>query len=1546
MSQSTHRFVLEMDAEQAKRAAKEFRQMMESELGNIGGSGSAPLASTQKAVEQIAKTDMFTDAAKRAEQLENTMRRIRDLSSQIQNMDVRHETNSPRWVAQVEEFYKKVEQSMGKQQADLARGRNVIPSVGAVGAEFAKDTVPVEEWSVQALRTPEEVRKMSNEYNKIFAELSQAQAERIRLEREGIEEEIRAIESYISSNDDDGSMLQRLYDLAKTKERMVKEEAQELAAYQRAMQEYIANDRPAMQSEGATTSTRFTISKDSVKNMDKLVVLLQQAEGLQKSIGDSLAQQAAVNNSELAERRKNIEAEYQGRIKILEAERKSFETSSRLTMESDQQAANQKILQAEARTALEIAKQGVKVEERKTAELEQQTQELKRQTAVANRDVAQTNLANQQERTRGQQAATETAAWNAMRAEQQAIKQSLRNALEGEEQKTAIAKAEAAERVEAARRESTELRAEKAKEVALYREEEARKTAIVKEEARRQTAAVVQELRERNRQQTQMRNAASGFLRNTAQDLVLGGLGLYGADQVVSQSYNFAKTGAQQLRTMETFANLAKNVGADADDMLDAIQRASSGTISEFDAMSYASQLFAQKFAGDVTNIESDMEIVIKGARRFSQIYTDEFGALLGVQEIFSRLLKYVREGNKELVDQFGISNQAIANALNIPNEGLGGAEGTLNRWKGLLLLIEEQMGRLGEATNSTADRFEQSEARISDAVNRLRQSSAEPIAFVVEVAADLTEQAVGDTLAGDYATSVARQIKELDKLKDQLKSLSPGELFRESPDLGNQLLDVTKFREKITEISLFAKEALYFEVQTDTKSIEDAREEMSQFNEIASLVTDEFSRASVLAQAGVLSPSAYNTAKSELVEILASLQAGNIEYETAKTMIDNINVGLLDTSSVFAFVIPQAWDFAAAMTAAATANANTAGNIGNAMAQRQQQALANNPSLAALNASGALGTSFNTTVGNVSANSQFNLAAGFRQARRTLEEQRAYRTAQQNWSDYSFSRLSSSDQLSTLETRRAGLVASGAPQSEIKNLDLSIQQLRDSIMDQVIATNEQVNAIYEQDAFDAMTPQQQLAYLNEQLSKDQYGDLERAQMTRDRNVLQRQVDEQTAQENATKLLSDTESAINSVATIDRRLQIAQESLGKAIGTPAEEGARQLLMGVLDQQEQVSQIQWQSAYDVADTLTKMEMKMTQIEGEIDPVQRQQFAREYADLQGQYADEQKRAAESAQKEQAQLDEKRRQADMAALDDSGQLAYLKDYIATLQEGTEEYEEAREDINRLERRLAEEATRENTAAFEKAAKDMAKAFEEELGKALNIPGVLSPSTVTEQDMIDSKYGLYRENADEWLRQAKDELINGVNRENVDAGSIASMLGLEGGLPNEVLYGRLESAWADQSLFADPANLGLLNTDAIMSRYMDIKKGEIGRQNLEDYIAKTLQISIGDASAIAGTQSPIVQQLTGGQSGAEIASQIASIQSDVMSNLDSGFVSKIANGWQKDIDENIAKLDPLADALADRINSRLTDKLGNITGLVDSVAAKVLEIMSSEDE
>ncbi|MBT9173437.1 MAG: hypothetical protein DDT21_01838 [Syntrophomonadaceae bacterium] len=645
------------------------------------------------------------------------------------------------------------------------------------------------------------------------------------------------------------------------------------------------------------------------------------------------------------------------------------------------------------------------------------------------------------------------------------------------------------------------------------------------------------------------------------------------AEMAIRGTVEFGRIGAQQLRTQETIQHLGDQVGVDTEKMAAAVKKATNSSISDMQAMQFSANVLAQRFATNVDDISADTAVLAKASRRLAQIYMDESGQLMTTEQVFSRLIKFAREGNKELVDQFGISNQLIAETLNIPLAGLAGSGGAAHRWRGMIQIMNEELIRLGEPVDSVADRMEQAFGRITTEMDKLRQAAAEPITIFVEVIANQLTR-VGAIVEGISAT---KEIEELYK-KSQIETSPALDMVRDTVDVLNNAL----LRGTIT----------LPEYTTNIRYVVDAYHDM-----------EEAARQAAMEAA-------------KLADILASAPA----------------------------------NFMADLLAQGTAS------------QRMQFVLAGDIAPSDL-----------------------------------TEAEREYR------------------------------MAVGDSAEKVRILQAAVDAA-------AIGTDEWIAAMF--------------ALTGAQLS----------------------------------LAGDIDAVKGKF--LDLQTDIAQYQLDMRLG------------------------------------------------------------------------------------------------AAANDTERLAILRE--RGLSDTTPEGRKNELQIANLEQSIAQENARLGKAAQQewmRTAKEVEQLFKSAADKIMGIPGVTSLTPVTEQEMLNAKYGVYQNQPDEWVRQVRDELINKVDWPDVSREQVAGLTGLSAELPSEVLINRLEQKWESGSLFADPANLGLMNMDAIRGQYEEMKAGATGRANQQQYIMEQLGVSQADAALITGQQAPIVQMLTGGQSEEEISSQLGSTLSSVMS-------------------------------------------------------------------
>lgn len=154
----------------------------------------------------------------------------------------------------------------------------------------------------------------------------------------------------------------------------------------------------------------------------------------------------------------------------------------------------------------------------------------------------------------------------------------------------------------------------------------------------------------------------------------------------------------------------------------------------------------------------------------------------------------------------------------------------------------------------------------------------------------------------------------------------------------------------------------------------------------------------------------------------------------------------------------------------------------------------------------------------------------------------------------------------------------------------------------------------------------------------------------------------------------------------------------------------------------------------------------------------------------------------------------------------------------------------------RTAQAEQRQMTTAVSgtgKAAQKATSGLRELEGMLGQVTGLFDPSEVTQEDMDKSAAGMYKEKPDEYLRRLRDEMKNGKDWEGVDVETAAEAIGWtpEAARANaEMFLNEFTAAWANSSLFADPANIDkFLNVEAVQAQLEQQLKGAEGEKNLK---------------------------------------------------------------------------------------------------------------------
>ncbi|MCB1715034.1 MAG: phage tail tape measure protein [Candidatus Competibacteraceae bacterium] len=136
---------------------------------------------------------------------------------------------------------------------------------------------------------------------------------------------------------------------------------------------------------------------------------------------------------------------------------------------------------------------------------------------------------------------------------------------------------------------------------------------------------------------------------------------------------------------------------------------------------------------------------------------------------------------------------------------------------------------------------------------------------------------------------------------------------------------------------------------------------------------------------------------------------------------------------------------------------------------------------------------------------------------------------------------------------------------------------------------------------------------------------------------------------------------------------------------------------------------------------------------------------------------------------------------------------------------------------------------AHFTDSFQELLSSFGDNLEGALqNVPGLFGASQVTGDQMRMAELGIPQNFADDWLRRLTDEVVNGVDWDNVDIQDAAKRAGIDPNLPADAILELVTKAWNDRSLFADKANLDLFNVDAIQAELMRQQASQAGTANI----------------------------------------------------------------------------------------------------------------------
>ena len=178
----------------------------------------------------------------------------------------------------------------------------------------------------------------------------------------------------------------------------------------------------------------------------------------------------------------------------------------------------------------------------------------------------------------------------------------------------------------------------------------------------------------------------------------------YAGKQFIGAAWDLGVLGAQAERTEASFNRLAGRIGETGDELLQALKRASDGTVDDMTLM----QSTAGLLASGIKTSSSEMAMAMEIARMKAQ----QFG--ISTTEAYDRMLTGARKFSVEMLDEIGITIKAEsaykrrAEALNKLVKDLSDAERAEALWKAIIQEGTAEYIKFGGATDDGMTKIEQ----------------------------------------------------------------------------------------------------------------------------------------------------------------------------------------------------------------------------------------------------------------------------------------------------------------------------------------------------------------------------------------------------------------------------------------------------------------------------------------------------------------------------------------------------------------------------------------------------------------------------------------------------------------------------------------------------------------------------------------------------------------------------------------------------------------------------------------------------------------------
>lgn len=253
------------------------------------------------------------------------------------------------------------------------------------------------------------------------------------------------------------------------------------------------------------------------------------------------------------------------------------------------------------------------------------------------------------------------------------------------------------------------------------------------------------------------------------------------AMEVMENSFEFAKEGAQLQRLADSGAEIARQYGGNMDLIIQKVKAASKDTVSEMDIISSANKAMMLGLGADADQLATLMEIaafrgramgvsttqafddIVRGIGRASPMILDNLGIVISAKETYDNYAEQLGKSSNELTK--AEKTQALLNSvLESGNKLLDEAGG----------LVEDN-----------ASQYEKLNARVEDYTNSVKMQFNEAITPSIEAFLDLSDamdeasEATGytDQRSRIYLGAIQQQVNALKEEEEKIRAVSTARL-------------------------------------------------------------------------------------------------------------------------------------------------------------------------------------------------------------------------------------------------------------------------------------------------------------------------------------------------------------------------------------------------------------------------------------------------------------------------------------------------------------------------------------------------------------------------------------------------------------------------------------------------------------------------------------------------------------------------------------------------------------------------------------------------